>query len=172
MNDRTTALDAPDRKLDRKLDRELDRELDQELDRECLAFSAYLIRQRPNEYVLAKYREAHDASGIVELKGGRFLDRLLVSAAVFHPIGAKLVDAYTAIFRKKSAVRRKWILLLAILESCAPTYRYFDSPDTGSNARLAAWLLWQGLSFILALGLSIILFMPMHLISAIWRREW
>ncbi|MGH9935140.1 MAG: hypothetical protein ACREAM_02780 [Blastocatellia bacterium] len=149
MNDQIMALDAPNRVLDR----------------ECLVFSAYLVRQRPNEYVLAKYREAHDASGIVRRNEERFLDRLLVGVAVVHPAGAKLVDAYTAIFYKKSAVRRKWILLLAILESCAPAYRYFDSPDAGSRAWLAARLLWQGLGFILALGLSMILFTPAHLIS-------
>ena len=145
--------------------------LDKELDRECLVFSAYLVRQRPNEYVLAKYREAHGASGIVKRNEGRFLDRLLVGVAVVHPVGAKLVDAYTAIFYKKSAVRRKWILLLAILESCAPTYSYFDSPDVGGRAWLAARLLWQGVGFILALGLSMILFMPAHLISVIRYRE-
>src|SRR5262249_42906532 len=140
------------------------------LDRECLAFSAYLIGRRPNEYVLAKYREAHDASGIVGLNGRRFLDRLLVGVAASHTIGAKLVDAYTAIFYKKSAVRRKWILLLAILESCAPTYEYFDGPDAGGRAWLAARLLWQGLIFILAFCLAVILFTPAHLIS-VWKRS-
>ncbi len=157
MNDRAAALEAPHRELDR------------ELDRECLAFSNYLIRRRPNDYVLAKYREAHDASDIVDLKEGRFLDRLLVGVAASHTIGARLVDAYTAIFYKKSAVRRKWILLLAILESCAPTHEYFDVPDAGGRAWLAARLLWQGLIFILAFSLAIILFMPVHLIS-VWKR--
>jgi len=141
------------------------------LDRECLAFSAYLIGQRPDGYVLAKYREAHVAGGIVALNEGRFMDRLLVGVAAAHPAGAKLVDAYTAVFYKKSVVRRKWILLLAIFESCAPTYKYFDNPDAGGRARLAALLLWQGFIFILTFILSIILFMPAHLISAVFF-EW
>lgn len=73
---------------------------DRALDRECRAFSAYLIKQRPTDYAMAKYREAHDVSRIVERNEERFLDRLLVNVAVAHPIGAKLVDAYTAIFYK------------------------------------------------------------------------
>ncbi len=149
----------------------VNKESDRELDRECLAFSAYLIRQRPDDYVLEKYREAHDASGIVRRNEGGFLDRLLLGAATAHPIGAKLVDAYTAIFYKRSTVRRKWILLLAILESCAPTYRFFDSPDAGDKAWLAVRLLWQGMGFILALGLSIILFMPAHIVSVLWTKS-
>ncbi|MGE0126717.1 MAG: hypothetical protein AB7U82_01335 [Blastocatellales bacterium] len=144
---------------------------DHALNRECQAFSIYLVKQQPNEYVMAKYREAHNASGIVARNEGGFLDRLLVGVAAAHPIGARLVDAYTAIFYKKSSVRRKWILLLAILESCAPTYKYFDVPDGGGRGWLAFRLLWQGLSFILAFGLSIILFMPAHLIHAAYHKQ-
>lgn len=159
MNDRRVALEASVS--------EPKREPKRVLDRECLAFSVYLIRQRPNEYVLAKYRDAHDASGIVELNEKSFLDRFLIGVAAVHPIGAKLVDAYTAVFYKRSAVRRKWILLLAILESCAPTFKYFDLPDGGGRFSMAARLLWQGLGFILAFSLSVILFAPAHLISVI-----
>lgn len=139
---------------------------DRALDRECLAFSAYLVNQRPSEYAMAKYREAHDVSRIVQRSEERFLDRLLVNVSVAHPIGARLVDAYTAIFYKKSAVRRKWILLLAILESCSPTHKYFDGPDDGGRAWLVLRLLWQGIISILAFCLSVILFMPVHLIGA------
>jgi hypothetical protein len=159
MNDRRTALEASISEPERKLDRE------------CEAFSAYLIRQRPNDYVLAKYRDAHDAGGIVESNEKRFLDRFLIGVAAANPIGAKLVDAYTAVFYKRSAVRRKWILLLAILESCAPTYKYFELPDVGGRFWLSVRLLWLGLGFILAFGLSVILFAPAHLISLLWRRS-
>jgi hypothetical protein len=137
---------------------------DDTLDRECQAFSIYLVKRRPNEYVMAKYREAHDRSGIAKRGEENFFDRLLIRVSMAHSAAARLVDAYTAIFYKKSSVRRKWILLLAILESCAPTYKYFDAPDDGGKARLALRLLWQGLIFILAFGASIVLLMPAHLI--------
>src|SRR5262245_31192281 len=161
MNERRAALEASISRPGRALDRE------------CQAFSAYLIKQTPNEYVLAKYRDAHAASGIVGLIEEGFLDRFLVGVAAAHPIGAKLVDAYTAVFYKRSAVRRKWILLLAILESCAPTYKYFDLPDAGGRYWLAARLLWLGLCFILVFSLSVMLFAPAHIISVVcskWAR--
>jgi len=140
------------------------------LDRECLAFSAYLVRQRPNDYVMSKYREAHGVSGDFKQGEEIFFDRLLINASFAHPAAAKLVDAYTAIFRRKSAVRRKWVLLLAILESCTPTHLEFDRPDGGGKAKLAAGLVWRGLIFILALAVSIIVFMPFHVVWALWRK--
>ena len=159
MNDRRKALEA------------IVSEPNRELDRECIAFSAYLIKRRPNEYVLAKYRHAHDSNGIIKLNANLLpLDRLLIGVAAIHPIGAKLVDAYTAIFHKKSSVRRKWILLLAIMESSAPSYEYFDSPDTGGHFWLAFLLLCKGGGFIVALILSVILFLPAHIISVLWTK--
>ncbi|MBS1788242.1 MAG: hypothetical protein JST85_10990 [Acidobacteria bacterium] len=140
------------------------------LDRECLAFSNYLVKQRPNDYVIGKYREAHAMSDAFTQTEEVFFDRLLLGASSAHPVAAKLVDAYTAIFRKKSAVRRKWILLLAILESCAPTHVYFDNPDSGGRAKLVAGLAWRGLIFILALGVSIVIFMPFHITGRLWRK--
>ena len=163
MNERRAALEASvsEPKRDSMI----------KLDRECLAFSAYLIGQRPNEYVMEKYRDAHASSGIIGPNEKPFLDRFLIGLAAVHPIGAKLVDAYTAVFYKKSAVRRKWILLLAILESCAPTYKYFDLPDAGGRLWLAVGLLWRGFGFISAFSLSVILFAPAHLISLLWRKS-
>ena len=140
------------------------------LDRECLAFSAYLVKQRPNDYVMSKYREAHNMGGDFKQGEEIFFDRLLINASFVNPVAAKLVDAYTAIFRRKSVVRRKWILLLAILESCTPTYRYFDCPDSGGKVRLVGGLVWRGLIFLLALGVSIIVFMPFHIICSLWKK--
>lgn len=140
------------------------------LDRECLAFSAYLLGQQPNDYVMAKYREAHQTIDIFRRGETAGLDRLFVSLSTAHPLSAKLVDAYTAIFRRKATVRRKWILLLAIMESCSPSHHYFDSPDNGGKAKLAVALLWRGLIFVLAFVVSIIIFMPFHIINSLWRK--
>jgi hypothetical protein len=135
------------------------------LDRECVAFSQYLIKQKPNSYVLDKYCEAHATSAFLRCSGATSpFDRLLLRLAAGNRVLAKLVDAYTCIFFKSSTVRRKWILLLAILESCAPTYHCFDSPDSSRRERIFALLVWRGLAFSACMGVSILLFMPLHLL--------
>lgn len=136
------------------------------LDHECTVFSYYLVNQKPSEYVLEKYREAHARSHFVHGLATNHWDRFLLSISTKHPALTKLVDAYTSIFFKRSTVRKKWILLLAILESCAPTYHYFDYPETDNKKIAFIKMFWNGGVFLLALCLSIILFMPLHLIFA------
>lgn len=138
---------------------------DAALDRECVAYSRYLIGQAPSEYVIGKYREAHarDALPRDSLPG---LDPLLGAVARAHSLGAWLVDAYTAVFFKRAQVRRKWVLLVAILETSAPAADHFDAPDPGGRAALAARLAWRGAGLLLALALATPLFLPPHLLAA------
>jgi hypothetical protein len=134
------------------------------LDLECIAFSYYLTRQKPGQYVLDKYREAHATSGLILNRKTNRMDRFLLNVSTRHPLATKLVDSYTSIFFKTSTARRKWILLLAILESCAPSYQHFDSPDSRSKSLILIGILWRIVGFLVALSVSIILFMPLHLI--------
>ncbi len=136
------------------------------LDHECMVFSAYLVNQKPSSYVLEKYREAHMMSSEIRRHEAAPFDQLLLNVSIKHPIIAKLVDAYTAIFYKGSLIRKKWILLLAILESCAPTFHYFDSPESHSTSWLLAKMLWSGVVFFLAFCLAVVLFLPLQVMYA------
>ena len=138
------------------------------LDDECVAFSHYLVRQRPGDYVLGKYREAHATGDLFRGRASSYFDQFLLRAAMRHPLAARLIDSYTAVFFKRSTVRTKWVLLLAILESCAPTYRYFDAPDSSGRWSLALGMLGQGAVFSLTLGLSVLLFLPLQLACGAW----
>ena len=137
------------------------------LDRECLAFSRYLVKQNPTQYVVDKYSEAHATAGFANGKANHF-DRLLLSLAGTQPALAKLVDSYTGIFLKSATVRNKWILLLAIMESCSPSYQYFDSPDSSSRSLLLARMTWQGIVFLACLFLSTIVLTPLRLVLAFY----
>jgi len=137
-----------------------DREDD--LGRECAAFARYLTGQVPSAYVLEKYRDAH--ARCAPLRATAAIDRLLLSVARAHGRGAWLVDAYTAVFLKGAVVRKKWVLLVALLESSAPASDYFDAPDPGGRGVLVARLAWKGAAFVLALCLSTVVFLPFHLL--------
>jgi hypothetical protein len=135
-----------------------------DLDRECAAFARYLTGQTPSGYVSGKYRDAHARHTRLDTGTAWRFDRLLVSVARANGLGAWLVDAYTAVFLKRALVRRKWILLVAILETTAPTAEIFDVPDSGTRTALIARLAGRGVVFVVGLGLSAIVFLPVHLV--------
>ncbi|MGH7820005.1 MAG: hypothetical protein ACREQ9_09540 [Candidatus Binatia bacterium] len=134
------------------------------LDRECRVLTRHLVSQEPNEYVLGKYREAHRVNDAFQSRDVDAFDRLLLRLVRAHPLAAKLADTYTALFHRTSLVRRKAVLLIAILESCAPTHLCFDVPDTQHKTLLSLHGLVRVSGFALALVLSTALLSPLRLV--------
>ena len=140
------------------------------LEQECTVFTYYVIKQKPSNYVLSKYRQAHLIPDFACTSETHPFDRLLLSLSASHSFLTKLVDAYTAIFLRSSIVRRKWVLLLAILESCSPTDRCFDSPESSSKKLLFLGMMGKGLVFLFFLCLSLVLLLPLHLGFAVYQK--
>jgi hypothetical protein len=135
------------------------------LDRECIAFSYYLIEQQPEDYVLQKYREAHDNSDFNSAGKTFAFDRFLSALAVIHPLFTRFVDSYTSVFFRSSTVCRKWTLLLAILESTGPTYSFFDNPDPGSKQWLLLRMAAKTSVSLMILIVATLILGPLHLVS-------
>jgi hypothetical protein len=136
------------------------------LDRECEVFCGYLIGHKPREYVLSKYREFHDLpSAAGQLRGGAF-DRTLLTVARRHPAAARLADAYARVALPAGPLRKKLVLLLAILESCAPTHRHVAAVDGAPGVWLWARLLLATAFAGGVLLASLALFGPWHLLTA------
>src|SRR5947209_5491873 len=87
------------------------------LARECTTFCRHLLGRRPSAYVLAKYQEFHRLPAARAVRPARAVDRALLAAARLHPAAALPADAFARIFRPGCALRKKLVLLLAILES-------------------------------------------------------
>lgn len=139
----------------------MDKNLANKLDKECNRFCYYLIKQMPNKYVVEKYHDAHRVGSIKQSEISSF-DNLLISIALINPFFTKLVDVYTGIFFKASIFRKKLILLIAILESCAPTCYYLDSVTQSGKAMFYVRMSYKTLFFIFSLFVSGIIFMPIH----------
>jgi hypothetical protein len=106
-----------------------------ELERECDTFCTAMIGHPPPESVRAAYVRAHEAGSIqrgLSEKPTRF-DDWLVRFARGGPARTSLADSYSVLFARTTPLRRKLVLLLAILESTAPTSRIVDTPDPGSS---------------------------------------
>ena len=97
-----------------------------QLERECRTYTRYLIGQTPSEYVVEKYMDFHRKwDALAALKSDRF-DQFLVGLSARRPFWARLADSYASRFRKDSAVRKKLVLTLALLECAPPSFEKLD----------------------------------------------
>lgn len=134
------------------------------LEAECHLFARYLVQQAPTAYVLRKYCEAHEKELMFRTHKIGSFDRWLLRLARGSVFGTKLVDTYAALFARSAVVRRKIILLLAILESCAPTATYFEAPESAQRLALLLKLGWRALVFCLVLGCAVVILLPLQLL--------
>jgi hypothetical protein len=132
-----------------------------ELARECEVFSRYLAGRRPDAYIQEKYAEAHRVTPDYGYDS-RF-DRVLVDFAAGGPRSAGLADAYSCWFARRSALRRKLILLVAILESCAPERGFLDAVEPTPLVLVALQLVGRGALFVIRLLAAALVFLPLQL---------
>jgi hypothetical protein len=131
------------------------------LDRESAAYSLYLAGQPPTPYVREKYRDCH--ARVKSLSTGDSFDRLLVRIAARGSLWARFADSYAARFRKHGLLRKKLVLMLALLECAPPCFEYLDAASFKT-----AWLAFPRLAFTVAasallMALSILLLLPVDL---------
>jgi hypothetical protein len=133
----------------------------QVLEREARIFTASLIGGAPSPYVIRQYARGHVSLPLAPVQG---FDAVLMRVARGGPILARLADAYARLFARRAILRRKLTLLLAILESTAPSDERFApivAPVPVALARLM--LAGLGAAFFAALGVAVL--GPLHIVS-------
>ena len=133
------------------------------LDRESLVFCRYLVGEKPNDYIQMKYREAHCNRSLAYMDESTPSDGLLVRIAAISPLTTRIIDSYTRLVHPVSLIRKKLVLLLAILESSAPTHKYMDSVDAISIPAFLLRSVQRFLSFALLSALAILVVFPLDL---------
>src|SRR5262245_39508512 len=103
------------------------------LRRECHLFSRYLVGTDAHADVVAAYIRAHELNRVTGAEHWTALDRALVRVSGWGPWSVRLADLYSAVFAKTSVLRRKLVLMVAILESRADTAEMMDTADAGSS---------------------------------------
>ena len=134
------------------------------LDRECSIFCRYLIGQAPNDYVSKRYRDAHRSYPFTNSGSSGLSEDLLMKIARTSPWCARIIDIYSRFFQPFSVIRKKLVLLLAILESCAPTHFYLDSVDSDLISLLPLKLVLRCLTFAILLLVVILTILPLQLV--------
>ena len=133
-----------------------------ELNRECDVFARYLGASVGDVYVRGQYRAAHEA-GIVEHPGTTRFERAVVNAARNAPLLVRALDAHARVFANGSLLRRKLVLLLAILEVRAPHDEELDSPTGTSVALMYVRMAWLGVALASLLALGSLVCVPIWL---------
>jgi NADH dehydrogenase len=100
------------------------------LDRECSVLCRHLIGVEPPDAVRLAYRAAHRPGSHGPMTGGG--DRL-TAVARRGAVPARLADAWAGVLARNGTLRRKLVLLLAILESTGETAASVDTPDRGTR---------------------------------------
>jgi hypothetical protein len=134
---------------------------DQILKNECSTLVRYLSGDTADSYVIRKYIELASQEPAYPTTG---IDKLLVRAARRGPVTARIADAYARTFWPHGLLRRKIVLICAILENSP---RYFRRLTSGSSG--PAWLgifriAFSGMIFAAVLLSGILIFGPRHLL--------
>lgn len=133
-----------------------------ELSSECNIFVRYVLGVTASDYLIHNYVAAHRARpeelGFTEDTFGR----LLLERARKGPGWTWLVDCYSRVFRTECLLRRKLVLLLALLE-CSPSgSRHFRQSCEASPLRTVAELAMRATNFAAGLILASVLFLPLR----------
>jgi len=134
---------------------------DNRLVRECQVFTDYLSGLQSSPYVLQKYLDAHEK--VIRYDPANAFDRVLLRFATAGPNFTRLADSYACVFAPASTLRRKLILLLAILESSPLGGRFLESVDTQNRGLLVLRLALRGLLFLVRLLFATAVLLPLQL---------
>src|ERR1051326_5785714 len=104
-----------------------------QLEQEGRTYGRYLIVSEPDPYVLRKYVDYHRLHGD-KVAPADSSDAFLTDLSGRHPAWTRLADAYASRFQQQAALRKKLVLMLALLE-CAPgAFEILDEVDRGGVA--------------------------------------
>ncbi len=134
------------------------------LERECAVFVRYLGAGAGDAYVASQYVAAHEA-GVVELRETSGFELSVVALARALPWAVRALDAHARVFGNGSLLRRKLVLLLAILETRAPHDAALDTPTPGSSFAMFVRMAWLGLVFATLVVVTALLLLPVRVVS-------
>lgn len=134
------------------------------LERECAVFARYLGAGAGDAYVTSQYVAAHEA-GVVELPETTGFERSVVALARTLPWAVRALDAHARVFGNGSLLRRKLVVLLAILETRAPHDSALDTPTQGSSLAMFVRMAWLGIVFATLVVVTALLLVPVRVVS-------
>ncbi|MGR9107666.1 MAG: NAD-dependent epimerase/dehydratase family protein [Gammaproteobacteria bacterium] len=131
---------------------------------ECSIYTRYLADQEPDSFVQRKYAEAFETGRPLALPIASRFESLLERISRKNALSTRAVDGYCKLFYRNARVRKKLVLLLAILESRAETARSIDRPDDIAPPLLLLTFFTRIARAVLLLVFVTILFSPIRIV--------
>jgi nucleoside-diphosphate-sugar epimerase len=141
------------------------------LEAECRSFAAYLVGAAPISYIEEQYTKAAHAHGLGFDEEFPGFDRVTLALARRGRMLARWADAYCSIFHRGGPLRRKLIVLAAILEHVAPTNEVFDRVQSRHVALTVLSLAAYGWTSAVSLLLGAVILLPVRLLCWIATRS-
>jgi NADH dehydrogenase len=132
----------------------------QVIEKECKIFAIYITGQPPSEYVTAQYAAAVLAHGLASDDDLSCFDWATLALGRSGSAFTRGADAFCSIFARKGVLRRKLIILAAILESVAPTSEALDRVTSRSAAGTLVSLIGYGAAFTVSFLLGATILVP------------
>lgn len=145
-------------------------EPDDAIRNEFRVFGRYLVGRDPGAYAMSHYERWHAARGNAEAAGAPPIDRVLVAVARVHPVATRIADAYCARLRKASLLRRKLVLVLALIECSPETYALVEEPRSSGPAGAWTRLVVSGAIEGVAFVAGALFLLPVHAVLGLARR--
>jgi NADH dehydrogenase len=134
------------------------------LEAECSVFTRYLVETEPTTYVISHYIKATLAHGLAFDRDFAPYDRTMLHFARRNWLFARWADAYSSVLHRGGVLRRKLVVLAAILEHVPPTSEIFDRPFGKGSAAALRSLVTSGTAFGLSFIVGAIIFVPLRLV--------
>lgn len=139
------------------------------LRQECRTFCRYLVGRDPTDGVMSTWLRSHAIGALAVRRSAGAFDRLLLTVARGGAWRARAADTYAVLLARRSLLRTKLVVMLAILETQGATWRNLDHADGGS--RLGFFCRASGLVILfgcVALGTAVIA-TPVRVVLALKR---
>ncbi len=135
------------------------------IEAECLAFCRHVADVEPTAFVLEHYHRLHHTSNAPAPASDEKIERVLLALSRWGSLPLRVSDGYARFFRPRSTLRRRLVLILAILENSPPSERRLNSGDEGSLAAVGLRLLATLVAGGTCILLGTLLLGPVHLLS-------
>ena len=139
-------------------------ELTNTLDAECDVLTRMLIDVEATASVKAAYGRAHSLNLLTAPSRPTRFDRALVAFARWHPWAARLADAHARLFVRRGLLRRKVVLVLALLETDRGSR--IGAAITVSRSRALCVACSWFIAALLRLVLGVVVFIPLRIACA------
>lgn len=131
---------------------------------ECSVYTRYLANQEPDPYIQRKYAESFEPGRPLAIQARSRFESLIENLSQKNPVYARAVDGYCKFFYRDSIVRRKVVLLLAILECRAGSAEKLDRADQLALPLMFLTFLTQITRSVVLLLVATILLSPIRLV--------